>query len=337
MGLPDIFPVLSVCCYGDKGMKTAIRPVIPLAVNRWLLALFVGINLYQFFGLPLLLHAFGQAAPLWTLILVILSTPFQWALAHESFHGSFHPDGARNRLAGRVMCILLGAPFRILRFGHLLHHRLSRSSFDRVEAYEPGRQAWLPFAAGYYLRLCFGLYGYELISNLLAWLPRRIVRWVVRTTFRVKADDVPDTATMAERAMLDGDRLTEIRTDAVFVLMIHGVSLWLYGAYWPYLVAILIGRGLILSIQDNAPHYETPLADTHYGLNLGLPRWLSFATLHFNLHRQHHRRPNLPWRQLPALMDHQQDRTDGMWLRLMLRQFKGPVPMDRLQDLKAPD
>lgn len=313
-------------------MRGAIRPAIPRVTNLWLLSAFVGINCYQFFLLPLVLRNGGGDFLLWSLVLVVLATPFQWALAHESFHGVFHPDGGRNRLAGRVMCVLLGAPFRILRFGHLLHHRLSRSSFDRVEAYEPTKQAFLPVALVYYLRLCFGLYAYELIANILAWLPRPAVRWVVRTTFRVKADDVPDTAVMAERAMLDGDRLGEIRKDAAAVIALHAVSLWLYGEHWPWLLLILLGRGVVLSVQDNAPHYRTPLADTHYGLNLGLPRWLSFATLHFNMHRQHHRRPNLPWRQLPALMAAQQDCFDGNWLALMTRQFKGPIP---LVDLRA--
>jgi fatty acid desaturase len=53
----------------------------------------------------------------WLLVPVALLTNFFWALHHEAIHGGFHDDRRRNLVAGRVMAVLLGSSFYVLRSG----------------------------------------------------------------------------------------------------------------------------------------------------------------------------------------------------------------------------
>ncbi|MCZ6496458.1 MAG: hypothetical protein O6924_09805, partial [Alphaproteobacteria bacterium] len=108
----------------------------PVKLNGLLATSYVVVHFFVLFAVPLLLLP-RDAAWGGVLVVFVLLTPFFWALAHETLHGNFHSDPSLNRAVGRVLCVLLGSSHRVLQFGHLLHHRLSRSSFDRIEVYDP--------------------------------------------------------------------------------------------------------------------------------------------------------------------------------------------------------
>ena len=46
-------------------------------------------------------------------------------------------DRQRNLRAGRLMAVLLGSSFHVLRFGHLTHHQYNRNPIDRPDIYDP--------------------------------------------------------------------------------------------------------------------------------------------------------------------------------------------------------
>ena len=295
---------------------------IPAALNALLTLGFVVTGIWTLSLLPLLLPCSPLLA--WTLLPVVLLTTTWWSVIHEAIHGLLFRQRALNDGAGRLLAILFGLPFRPVAFGHLFHHRRNRSTLDRAEVY-PG-PASLSFAAGYYLRLLGGLYFAELALSVLVWLPRP---WLMGlTTDRFKRAGLEVEGTLLQRTLLEPAALRATRFDAACALLSLTGSLWFYGRHAWLLLLVLLGRGLLISLMDNAYHYGTPLDRLRHALNLRLPRSLSAAILNFNLHRIHHLHPTTPWSRLPRLLREAGDGYDGGYLALALRQLRGPISLD---------
>lgn len=302
---------------------------IPAGTNGALAAAFVALGVLQGWVLPAVLLPRGLQ---WAWLLVpgvALANP-AWALLHESFHGTLHPHPRVDQAMGRVLAVLYGAPFNGLRFGHLSHHRYNRSVLDRTEVYDPARQSRWRFALGYYLHLLGGLYWSEVAMSMIVLLPRRCAVRLVN--WRLAGDD-PTVAAVRKGALTGplGSHLTPMRVDAVAILLFHGISFWLYGAHGWLLLAALSGRGLLVSISDNAYHYGTPVTERGYAKNLRLGAAGSAFLLHFNFHQVHHRYPYLPWQMLPRMEPAGAAFAEPYWTAL-LRQFQGPIPLARLQE-----
>jgi len=292
-------------------------------LNALLAAACVAAGAWTLWLLPLLLPRHPLAA--WSLVAVALFTTTWWSVIHEAIHGLLFPRRGMNNAAGRLLAVLFGLPFQPVAFGHLFHHRQNRSRLDRAEVYLR-KTPRLRAALDYYARLLGGLYLAEVALCFLVWLPRpRLMRLVAR---RFDAAELSTEGKLLQRTVLDPAALRGIRLDAAGVLFCLGSSFWLYGPHAWMLIAVLLGRGLLLSIMDNAYHYGTPLDAPRYALNLGLPRSLSAAILHFNLHRQHHLHPATSWRELPRLFAAAKDRYDGSYPALTLRQLRGPLFQD---------
>src|SRR5690349_1480566 len=126
--------------------------------------------LLQLFALPLLLLP-RDARWAWLLVPIALTTVPLWSLIHEAIHGGLLRERGWNDRLGRVLAAGYGAPFTLLKAGHLLHHRFSRTPRERTEVYDPARTTWLAAARAYYPRLLGGLYAAEMASVLLALVP----------------------------------------------------------------------------------------------------------------------------------------------------------------------
>lgn len=293
------------------------------ALNALLAALCACVGIWSLWLLPLTLSRHPLAA--WSLVAVALFTTTWWSVIHEAIHGLLFPRRGVNGAAGRVLAALFGLPFQPVAFGHLFHHRRNRSRLDRAEVY-PKQGPKLRAVLDYYARLLGGLYLAESALSLLVWLPRpRLIALVAR---RFDGAGLSAEGKLLQRTVVDPKALRHIRLDAAGVLSCLGSSLWLYGRHAWLLVVLLLGRGLLLSIMDNAYHYGTPLDAPRYALNLALPRPLSAAILHLNLHRQHHLHPATSWRRLPRLFAKARDGYDGSYLALTLRQLRGPLFQD---------
>ncbi|WKU43319.1 fatty acid desaturase [Streptomyces sp. VNUA116] len=101
------------------------------------------------------------------------------------------------------------------------------------------------------------------------------------------------------------------------------------GYYARLPAAALAGRALVVSLQDNAYHYATPLDAPLQAMNLRLPRPLEAFALGFNLHGVHHRHPGLPWSALRARFAREGGRYDLGWTPAVARQLRGPVRAGR--------
>ncbi|HRQ65143.1 MAG TPA: fatty acid desaturase [Xanthomonadaceae bacterium] len=330
----------------------------------------------------LVLHALALlAVPLWllpmsaawilVLILPALLSPMLWSLIHEAVHGLLHPRPGVNALLGRALAVAFGAPFRPLRFAHLRHHRYNRTSIARDEVYDETRTPRWHATLEHHLRLLGGLYAAEVALNLLCWLPRPLL---ARIAFLKPPPEWPQATApaqrLADRELLSAPARWEMRLDALAVLILYGTAFWLFGAWWPTLLCMLLLRGLLISALDNAYHHATPLAHrphepstaaadpgalatnspetsgpvdsagsgavpAHlFALNLRASVVVRGLLLNMNLHRAHHRDVRLPWHALPAHADAHADDI-GFW-EGVLRQWRGPVPAGQLRESVVP-
>ncbi|MFI5952370.1 fatty acid desaturase [Cryptosporangium sp. NPDC051539] len=159
-----------------------------------------------------------RASPTWGYALVpltLLTTPL-WSLLHEAIHGGLLPGRRANDAWGRVLAIGYGAPFALLKAGHLVHHRYSRTPRERTEIYTAG--SWASHAPGYYLRLFGGLYLAEVASVLLTVLPSRAWAALARRS------DRPDTVAGLLLDRVRRRSLRQFRVDALAIVVVHAAA-----------------------------------------------------------------------------------------------------------------
>lgn len=297
---------------------------IPTAINFSLAAFYAAANLYQFFVLPLWLLPVNTAWA-WTLLpLALLTNPF-WSLIHEAIHDLFHPNRAINGFAGRLLAVLFGAPFRILRLSHLLHHKLNRLPVEGTEYFDKRKSSKAAAAPGYYFQILIGLYLVEVMSPLWFVLPRA---WLQAFKDRFLPRDSVGGILMQN--WLGAEALREIRIDGLLALSWLAISFYVYGAHWPILLAMVSARGFLISFLDNLYHYETPVGDIFYAKNLRLAAPLSKLLLNFNLHGIHHLNPAISWINLPQAFEVQKSDFQGGYFTAAWCQLGGPIA---LQDL----
>ncbi len=297
-------------------------------INLILLALMGGATIGALIGVPALMTVDAHFG--WLLPPVALLTNFFWALHHEAIHGSFHPNRRINLTAGRIMAILLGSSFHVLRFAHLMHHRFNRNPGDRPDVYDPAVTSKAKARFGFLGTLLIGLYLSELVAPLLCLLPRFAIRQILDRIY--SGDDAArkEIRRTAHRLFLDSPQLIHMRTDALLSIALLAAAVLAFGGHWPLLLAFLLGRGALVSVFDNVYHFGTPIDRPDYARNLALPRMLQLLFLNMNLHRVHHGRPSIPWWRLPAQLQATGDHCDAPMLRSALAQFTGPVALSDL-------
>lgn len=302
----------------QRSLRRGIR------VNAVLVALLVTANLLLLFVVPVWLL---PASVWWGLLLVplALTTNTMWSLIHEAIHGHLVAERRWNDRAGRLLCVLYGAPFRALRVAHLLHHRYSRTRRDRTEVYDPARTSRVAAAAGFYIQLLGGMYFLEVLSSLACLLPRRAIGWIAP-----RLDHPDSTGGFVVRALREPRALREMRLDTLAILAVFGLGIWCYGANVWMLAAVILARAALVSIADNSYHYATVLEQPRRAMNAGAPWWIGAALLQFNLHGVHHRHPHLPWFALRAQFERDGGQPDIDLATCFLRQLRGPIALDRL-------
>ncbi|MBM2805829.1 MAG: Fatty acid desaturase [Deltaproteobacteria bacterium] len=297
---------------------------VPGALNCFLALLYIALNVFQFFILPLWLLPV-QRSWAWTLFpLALLTNPF-WSLIHEAIHDLFHPNRGVNAFTGRLLAILFGAPFRILRLSHLLHHKLNRMPVEGTEYYDRGKSAKAAAAPGYYFQIFCGLYLVEVISPIYFLLPRA---WLQR--FKERYLKPESVSAILMQNWLGAESLREIRLDGLLTVSWLSLSFWFYGQHWPLLLVALLARGFLISFLDNIYHYETPVSDVFFAKNLTLPAPLAKLLLNFNLHGIHHINPAISWINLPKAFDVQGGKFHGGYFAAALRQLHGPIALQEL-------
>ncbi len=253
----------------------------------------------------------------------MLATTTHWSLIHEAVHGHLVPGKNNNLYSGRGLAILFGAPFRMLRFGHLSHHRISRGEQDRVEVFDPEKFGHLRFSIGYFCYISIGLFLVELFFSLIVLAPKPIVSMVVKS-------GAGPLWPQAQKELLESGKLREMRIDGAIILLLFALSFAAYGSYWPLLVLALLLRGVQSSVANASYHYATPLNETRFAHNFELPPILARLILNFNFHHVHHVYPGLPWNGLAEAFEKNGFTYDTDYLHGMVRQFRGPIEIHDL-------
>jgi fatty acid desaturase len=306
------------------------KQALPVKANASLAGFHFAVNLFQFLLLPLWLLPMNAFWAWLLLPLAFLNNPF-WSLIHEAIHDLFHPIPRVNVLFGRAAAILFGAPFRVLRLSHLLHHKLNRTPMEATELFDAAKCSRLRASGGYFFQILGGLYLVEVLSAVLFLLPRRWIR-----AFNARYIKAPSVSAILMQNWTTDDAFREIRVDGALVLGWFGLSVWAYGRYWPLLAALLAARGLLISFLDNVYHYRTPVNDIFYASNLRLPLPMAGLLLNFNLHGVHHQNPAAPWSRLPFLFREQAEIYHGQYFSAAARQLYGPVAIDSLPSAGSP-
>jgi fatty acid desaturase len=295
-------------------------------LNLLLFSFYAASSLAAFFLLPLAVRLGGPAWA-WVLLPLGLIANGYWATLHEAIHGQLFAGAEINRRAGRILAILWGSSFRLLRFGHLMHHRFNRHKLDRPDSYDPRTTGAGIARLRFFAEALGGLYVIEVLTPILYLLPRAMVSRIVRDLYSGDETPMPRLRSLAEQALAGSKGISEIRQDALLSAALIVLALLAWGSYWPAFVAFLLGRGLLVSFLDNVYHFHTPLDQVDYAYNLSLPRPLQRLFLNMNMHRVHHRRMHLPWWQLPRQFTSDREQFDGSLMRGALRQLMGPAPM----------
>jgi fatty acid desaturase len=306
-------------------MESVVSP--PYRTNILLTAAALAIAAIQLVIVPLLLMPeSGLGADLLAVaiaVLLSLTTPFVRALLHEAIHSRLASGRGWNTFLGRALAVTSGISFDANRLGHMTHHRFPRHAMDRADIIEPGANR-VTTTIKFYLGLTGGLYIREILVSLLMLAPRPIINWVASNL--LPEDD-------AEAVVLHGAlrrgldrRLSRIRVDATFIVLIYAVSFYLYGVWWWVLVLGVALRGLIVSVQDNVAHYDTPAVLGAPAHNTRTMRWAALFMLNSNLHGVHHDHPDVPWDSLPNKFRRDGGDYSGGYFRLLAKQFSGPVP-----------
>lgn len=308
----------------DTAVNRTVRDGLStgVTVNSWLMTGAIALSVMQLFVVPLWLLPM-DAAWGWLLVTMpLMTTPF-WSLIHETIHGTMHPNRTRNDRYGRVLSVLYAAPFVLIKTGHLLHHRYSRTPRERVEIYDPSATSWWRQAPAYYLRLLFGLYLLEVASVLLALLPASALRALAR-----RAESPNTVAGLLFDRIASDRRRTQFRVDSLAIAVVYTLAFASYGAQWWMLLLAVGGRALIVSISDNSYHYGTKLNAPLEAMNLRMPMVFERFALSFNLHDVHHRHPGLRWYELRPKFLAEGSPYHLPWLSATTRQFRGPIKLD---------
>lgn len=314
-------------------------PLSPTETNRYhrvnlALGLAYGLtNLAVLLLLPVLIRlnalGLGRSWAVLALPVALVSNGF-WALQHEAIHNLFAADQADNKHAGRLMGILFGSSFRILRFGHLMHHRFNRHPLDRPDTYDRSTCSPLKARCHFFSEILGGLYLIEILIPQLYWLPQRAIHRLLDRIYAGQDPRLGQLRQLARQALGATRAMTEIRQDAAAVLVLHGSAFALWGKLWWVFLGFMLVRAALISFLDNIYHFRTPVDRPDFAFNLRLARPFRALILNMNFHRVHHNHMHLPWWSLPRQFARSGETFNAGFAHAALAQLRGPAPADLL-------
>lgn len=288
------------------------------AINFSLFALHVGLAIIVAFVMPLM-FAENQPQYLWMILFVAMLSNQFWALIHEAIHAIFYPKRSVNNLAGRIMGICFGSAFGLVKAAHLVHHKVNRTEIERPEISLSDSTKKDNVIFYYYLFM--GLYINEIVAPFLSLLPRKTIDAALSRFFTARSYN-------SEVAMqIINKSLNQVRIDTVIILLVWGISFYLYGSHWYILALFFLTRGFMISFLDYVYHYNTPVNDVKHGYNLELPKFLQSYLLNFNLHGMHHLYPQESWEKLPELLAENGGGYDKKYFPQALNQLHGTIKL----------
>lgn len=312
-------------CLATKPAYRPTRlPTVHSAFNAIVICVVLGGTLFQLFVMPSLLRAFGINVALLFLPITLLQ-PLHWGLIHEAIHSRLLKGRRVDDFWARVLSILHWLPFDATRYCHLVHHRYSRHAYDRADLYDGGGAyalAWLRYRG----RLLGGVYLEVLASPLLAFLPIVFGTRLMENAVPICEDGDTDVRQLFVSLVKNMRKRRRTRREFAITLALYGASAWLYGAWWPMLLASMCLRGVWHSLADNVPHHDVPLDEPGRARNYALPALLGALVMNHHLHLTHHRHPTAPWTTLARLTEADGEAPRNNYFWAVLRQLAPIYP-----------
>lgn len=270
----------------------------------------------------------------------LILTNTTWALIHEGIHSNLSANKKTNLKKSRLLSLFIHGNFEVLKFGHLMHHRYNRTDYDLTDGYDDSVPALCSkhFNAThfiqkikanllYYSHITFGLYFVELIGPLFFLLP---IAWVAKVAEKMLGSD-HGFVINAKSVLFKPERLRRIRLDNIINIAVLGLIISFYGSLlWGYLIFLAV-RAFLISSIDNLPHYGTSLDRITGAYNLKTSKIWQSMILNFNLHRVHHKHPNVAWHLLPKEFTDDKETYDQKYFTQYLRQWGGVIPKKDLE------
>jgi fatty acid desaturase len=300
------------------------RQPIATGLNLFLICVVLGGTLFQLFGMPFVLRDFGMRAA-WLLLPIMLLQPLHWGLIHEAIHFHLFANRRANEFCARLLSVTLGFPFDATRFGHLVHHRFSRHGYDRPDMYDgrgPYALAWLR----YRVRLFGGVYLGLLLAPLIACVPVSLGVRLMEKEIPIDEDGDAEVRRLYVSLVTNVPRRRRTRREFAMTLALYGTSAWVYGAWWPMLLATMFVRGVWHSFADNIAHHGVALDEPERTRNYALPQVIRPFLMNHHLHLTHHLYPAVPWTSLDTVRVPGDERPNDNYFRAAFRQLNRFYP-----------
>lgn len=273
-----------------------------------------------------LLTAIDRTPGLWKLVPILLfCTVMQgvFTMMHEYFHRNAHRRPWLNHAIGIVGATLFGTSATLHRINHWGHHLRNRTSAERGEFIHEGESPVAKVLL-YYFATMGGLWIGGLVFPFVSWfVPFRVVE-------RLEAHGEFNTYAAAFE-QFDAGEWNRMRVEALILLSFWGlVGLW---GPWSLLTLVLAYGAFAYhwSVLQWIYHLRTPIDVVEGAYNLRLPPPVGLLWLNFNCNLTHHRRPELPWQELPAHTDRSETRPLWyMYLRMWLPPTRFPDELSSL-------
>ncbi len=245
------------------------------------------------------------------------NTPF--ALMHEAVHGVGCSSKRGNELLGIVSGWAFPTSFTMQRMAHIGHHQRNRTDQELYDYYLP-TQSKLVRSIWLYAGNLLGLYWWSVVFGNLLYL---LAPWAYRSKFFVEriAPVLGFGPYVADLARLPPMRVwMEIVSAFGYQAMVfYMLDLTVLG-----IVACYGAFALHWSVLQYADHAWSArnIRDGAWNLKVLPPsRWLA---LNYHYHLAHHQHPDVPWYDLPKLVD-QTDLQPSFW-RVYFSIWKGVRP-----------
>lgn len=231
-----------------------------------------------------------------------------FSLMHEFFHDNAHPNPRVNYAIGFLGSLLFGTAATFHRVNHWGHHVRNRTPAEQGEFIHEGESVAGKVAI-YYFATLGGLWLSGAIFPLVSFLvPYRAITYL--SSFR------RFNTYSAAFAQFKAADWTRMRLEALALILFWG-SIFYFGLFqWQTLLLCYGSFAVSWSSLQWVYHLNTPLHVVEGAYNLRAPFIVRWLFLNFNYNLTHHRRPYLPWQELPMATNLQE--TQPLWYRWLL-------------------
>ena len=244
-----------------------------------------------------------------------------YALLHEAAHDNLHSDPRSNRALGVIAGALFPAPFSAVRTTHRGHHLRNRTDYEMFDLYYASDNRWIR-RLQWYGTLCGFFWPLVPLGAVLVAVWPPLLRMPLLARLRSTAYLLGD---------IREDEVKAIRVEVLGIAVFLAAVVWLGGGHVPGVLLCYGCFGLNWSTRQYVGHAFTRRHVVEGALNLRPGRIMSLVLLRGEYDLNHHRRPDVPWRYLPALSPAAESRPS--YLRQYLRLWTGP----RLTEEPAPE